>query len=281
MERAWAVMMFRSAVDAQARAGTSRNGMEYVSWGGGPRTLLFIQGGPGSDVPKGALARRMTQLLFKPYVAAGYAIFVVTRRRHMPVGCTVADMAEDYAQVITEMLGGKADLVVGESFGGMVAQYLAALHPECVGHLALVATGCRLSSWSDEIDARLVAALERGDKGSAAVIFGEYLLPGRRLRALRRALAPVLARRMVPSDDVLIETRADLVYDSRPVLPRIQAPVLLVCGDRDRFFPREIVAQTASLIPDCRVVWKKGKGHMRVASDRRIPHDVLAFLHPG
>lgn len=271
----------RKSAEAPTRSGSSRNDMEFVTWGDGPKTLLFIQGGPGSHVPKGAVVRRMTRHRFKPYLAAGYAVFLVTRRRHMAAGYTVADMAEDYARVIAEELGGTADLLIGESFGGMIAQYLAALHPDRVGHLALVATGSRLSPWSDEIDARLIAALERGDPRDAAVISGEYLLPRRWMRPLRRILAPVLTRMLNPIDDVLTETRADLTYDSRPVLPRIQAPTLLVCGDRDRFFPRAIVEETASLIPDCTVVWKKGKGHIATASSRRIPSDVLAFMGPG
>lgn len=274
-------MMLRTTLQTRALSGTTENGMEYVTWGDGPKTLLFIQGGPGSDVPKGRVALGMTKLMFKPYVAAGYTIFIVTRRRHMPFGYTVADMADDYFHLITENLGGKADLVVGESYGGMIAQYLAALHPQCLEHLALVATGSRLSSWSDEIDARLIAALEHGDMRGAAGIFSESLLPGRSMRALRRLLAPVLARRMVPTDDVLIETRADLTYDARPVLPTIQVPVLLVCGDRDRFFTREIVEETAALIPGCKLVWKAGKGHVGTASSRRIPYDVLAFVNRG
>ena len=36
-----------------ARSGTFGSGMEYLCWGSGPKTLLFIQGGPGSAVPRG------------------------------------------------------------------------------------------------------------------------------------------------------------------------------------------------------------------------------------
>jgi pimeloyl-ACP methyl ester carboxylesterase len=255
--------------------------MEYVAWGEGARTLLFIQGGPGSDVPKSALGRRLTRMMFKPYLTAGYSVLSSTRRRHMPDGYTVADMADDYARLVTEELGGKADLVVGESYGGMIAQYLAALHPDRIGQLALVATGSRLSQWSDEVDTRLISALERGDARDAAVVFGEYLLPAPWARMLRRALAPLLARRMHPLDDVLVETRADLTYDARPVLPRIRARTLLVCGDRDAFFPRGIIEETASLIPECRVVWKEGKGHVGTIASGHVAADVLAFVRPS
>jgi pimeloyl-ACP methyl ester carboxylesterase len=186
-------------------------------------------------------------------------------------------MADDHAQLITEVLGGRADLVVAESYGGMIAQYLAALHPHRLGHLALVAAGCRLSPWSDDLDDRLIAALEADDLRAAAAVFAEEMLPGESVRMLRRLLAPLLARRMTPVDDVLTETRADLTYDARPFLPRIQAPTLLVCGDRDRFFTRDIVDETAALIPECRLVWRKGKGHIGTVSNRRNAREVLAF----
>ena len=109
-----------STADREPRNGTFPNGMEYLSWGFGPKTLLFIQGGPGSTVPKGML-RGMFRRQFDPFLHAGYAVWVVTRRRGMPPEHTIADMADDYARLIAEEFGGRVDLVVAESFGGMVA----------------------------------------------------------------------------------------------------------------------------------------------------------------
>ncbi|MGH3587552.1 MAG: alpha/beta fold hydrolase, partial [Pseudonocardia sp.] len=74
---------------------------------------------------------------------------------------------------------------------------------------------------------------------------------------------------------------AELSFDSRPVLPRIASPVLLLCGDRDRFFPPEIVEETVRLIPDCTHIRYEGQGHMKVATSRRVAHDVLAFVNPS
>src|SRR5688500_8829457 len=97
--------------------------MEFARWGDGPRTLLFVPGGPGSSIPSGWTGR-MSRRWFAPFVEAGYVVWVVTRRRGMPRGHTVADMADDYAQAIRDDLGGRMDLLVGESYGGMIAQHL-------------------------------------------------------------------------------------------------------------------------------------------------------------
>ena len=39
------------------RNGVFRNGMEYVTWGRGAKSLLFVQGGPGSVCAPGDAAR--------------------------------------------------------------------------------------------------------------------------------------------------------------------------------------------------------------------------------
>lgn len=118
------------------RTGTSSSGMDYVVLGDGRRTLLSIPGGPGSDIPTGPLGR-LTERESRPYVDAGYAVWTVTRRRNMPPGHTVADMADDYADFIRGRLGGSVDVVLGTSYGGMIAMHLAAQHPGLVGSVVL------------------------------------------------------------------------------------------------------------------------------------------------
>ena len=118
--------------DREHRNGTFPNGMDYLSWGNGSKTLLFIQGGPGSTVPRGML-RRMFRRQFDAFLHAGYAVWVVTRRRGMPPEHSIPDMAEDYARLIAEEFRGRVDVVVAESFGGMIGQYLAARHPDSFG----------------------------------------------------------------------------------------------------------------------------------------------------
>lgn len=266
----------------EPRSGTFANGMEYLACGDGLKAMLFVPGGPGSELPTGVM-RRMFCRRFEPYHEAGYSVWFVTRRRNMPEGHSLADMADDYAEVISAELGGWVELVVGESMGGMIAQHLAATHADLFGRLALVITGCEESAWGKQLDARLADAIPRGDSTGVGEVFVEYLLPHERERWVRRLLGRPLGRRLLsgsgfPSGDLLVETRAEEAFDSRSVLPAIEVPVLMVCGDRDRFFPRSVVEETATLIPDCRVVWYAGKGHVRTALDRRVPRDVLAFV---
>ena len=114
--------------------------------------------------------------------------------------------------------------------------------------------------------------------------FAEYAIPGDRSRWVRRLMGPWLGRSLLsgknfPPGDLLVETEAELSFDARSVLPRIDAPVMLLCGDRDRFFPQALVDETVRLIPDCTLVRYEGQGHMKVATSRRVAHDVLAFVN--
>lgn len=264
------------------RNGTFANGMEFLTWGRGHKTLLFIQGGPGSAVPTGMM-RRMSRRWFEPFVEQGYAVWLVTRRRDMPAGHSVADMADDYADVISEELGGRVDLLVGESYGGMIAQYLAALHGDSVGQVAIVVAAAEVSEWGKEVDSRLADAITLGDSGGTGAAFTEYLLPGQRSEWIRRLVGPMMGRSLLsgkhyPPVDLLVEIEAEIAFDARPALPHIRVPVVLICGDRDRFFPPDVVDETARLVPDCTLVRYEGQGHVKVATSRRVPRDVLAFV---
>ncbi len=71
-------------------------------------------------------------------------------------------------------------------------------------------------------------------------------------------------------------------FDGREILPEISVLVLLVCGDRDRWFAKEVYEETARLIPGCTLKLYPGKDHLGALFDRRFPQDVLDFVrqHP-
>jgi pimeloyl-ACP methyl ester carboxylesterase len=71
---------------------------------------------------------------------------------------------------------------------------------------------------------------------------------------------------------------AEVDFDLGERLHEITVPTLVVGGDRDRCYPRELIEATAHGIPKARLVLYEGRGHSGVAADRRLPRDVLAFL---
>lgn len=264
------------------RTGTFTNGMEYVAVGDGPRRMLFIMGGPGSAVPSGREVTMMAGSV-APYVDDGYTVWGVTRRRGMPAGYSVGDMARDYAQVIESDLGGRVDAVVGEELGGMIGLHLAADHPDLLDRLALVRVAWSVTEWGRELDGRCGEALSAGRFADAGAAMLEEVVPGARWAWLRRILGPSVGRWLAGRDynlpDVLVETRAEQAFDGRDVLPRIDVPVVLVAGGKDRNFAEDAVEETARLIPDCTLVLYDGRNGIRTVTSRQVPRDVLSFLH--
>jgi pimeloyl-ACP methyl ester carboxylesterase len=111
------------------------------------------------------------------FVEAGYTISLVGHKPNLPHGCTLADMAEDYAGLIVEEFGGKVDLVVGDSGGGMISSCVAARHPELFAHIAMVVAGYTLDEAYKAADLESARLLNAGRRTDAAAVMVNSMFP--------------------------------------------------------------------------------------------------------
>lgn len=269
----------RRSAKPEVRTGSFSNGISYDAIGTGPRSVVFLPGGPGM-VPMAW--KRIARTLLEPLAAGGCTVWRLTRRRDMPAGHSLADMADDVATVIDEAFGGRVDAVVGLSMGGMIAQFLAARHPDAMGRVVLLSAAATPTAATFASTRREGEAWGHGRYTEAGAAMFEDVLPGDRLGVVRRLLGVPMGRMLAKSasrpDDVLVETAAVMDVDTRPVLPRITAPVLLIFGDKDTSFAPDIVEETARLIPACTLVRYSERGHGGAAWDERTPGHVLDFI---
>src|SRR5262245_7348011 len=93
---------------------TFRNGIPYLRFGAGPKTLLMLGGGPGNLLPTGLGASGFVRGM-KGF-SESYTVYLVTRKSGLPEGCTTRDMSDDYAEMIREHFHGHVDLVLGVSY---------------------------------------------------------------------------------------------------------------------------------------------------------------------
>ena len=262
---------------SETSTGVFANGMAYARAGNGPKIVLAIPGGPGNGAPTLRAVPALQKL-----VAEGYTCWVVTRRRGMPPGHTIADMADDYATLIADELGGRVDLLLGVSMGGMIGFYLAGRHPAAVGRMAAISAAAQTSDEGKAGDLAFARALADGRMGDACVALLGVVAP-HIPRPVARALAPVMAPFVVGdvhpgfASDVVIEAEAADAYDARDVLPSITIPVLLVGGDRDRYFPLAHYQETARLIPGAILRIHQGQGHLRAVVDGATAREVIEF----
>ena len=256
--------------------GYSKNGLPYTCMGSGSRNLVIFDGLDFNHRPPSGLQLRMATSSFK-LLAEDFTVHMVSRKPHLPEGYSIKDMADDYAVMIKDEFGGKVD-IMGISTGGIIAQHFAADYPDLVRRLVLAMTGYSLSEGGKELQRR-VGNLARQGKWRAAystLITGVY--PRGIKKHLFKSLMWLFGTVGAPPDpsDGLIEIEAEDKHNFKEQLSKIKMPTLVIGGEEDFFYP---IRETASGIPDAKLILYEGFGHNAMFNNRRqFNEDILTFL---
>lgn len=163
--------------------------------------------------------------------------------------------------------------IAGHSIGGRIAWTFAAMHPERVDRLVLVAPDGFASPWFEYGKAPAVPS---------ALGLMRYVLPKPLLRTnLKAAYANLeilddklldryydLIRAPGARQAMIDRMRQTVLVDPRPLLAGIRAPTLLLWGERDAMIPFANAADYLQALPDARVVSFPTAGH--------LPHEEAA-----
>ena len=189
-------------------------------------------------------------------------------RRIDPILYTLSDMADDAAALLRELELGSAH-VVGVSMGGMIAQTLAAEHPESVRSLVSIMSNTG-SRWRGQPAFGIYRFLLRRAPQQRDA-FVEYLV----------ALEGAIGSPGFPRDEQRVRLLAARSYDRghdpaasgrqlaaiiasgdrTRALARITAPTLVIHGTRDRMIRPSGGRATARAIPGARLMMVEGMGH--------------------
>jgi 3-oxoadipate enol-lactonase len=253
----------------------------YEVAGTGPRLLLIS--GTGGDL-------RAPPSVFDGPLAKTFEIAAYDQRglgqSSVPPGpYTMADYAHDAAGLL-DVLAWDDALVMGISFGGMVAQELAVSHPWRVRRLVLACTSSggkggasyplhELTDLPD--DDRIARHLELADTRYDAAWRAAHPDEWKALASLFRDRATVGADEPGRAEGAALQLEARSTHDTWDRLGQIDCPTF-VCGGRyDGIAPPANAENLASAIPGATLQLFDG-GHLFLLQDRAAWPAIMAFL---
>jgi pimeloyl-ACP methyl ester carboxylesterase len=262
------------------REGTLTGGLTYITFGEGPPLVVFPGLFPSNANPTG-FSLRFEMGWLSP-LARTFRVYRINRKVGLAPHTTMADLASHYATAIEDSFEG-AIPILGFSTGGSIAQQFAADHPDLVRRLVLAGTACRLGPVARDAQRREAQFAASGQyrrslAALAPTITGSAL--GQRLAGSAMWLAAPLGG-MGPywdPSDMIVTVEAEDAFDASDRLGEISAPTLVIGGERDASYSRELFAETTRGIPDARLFIYEGRGHGGTVTDRRFARDVTAFL---
>lgn len=261
--------------------GIFKDGIPYVKYGSGNKNLLVFSGGPGNTIPKGFMFKTFVKGL-KPFLEE-YTLCMVTRKSGLSENYTTKDMSDDYAEMIEQEFGGNVDLVIGISYGGIIAQHFAADHSDLFGHLVIAMAAHRMSEEGKHLDIKFAELLSQGKSGAAYRLIMNALYPEGIKRTLLKGLMWIIGlfirnpKNERFSNDVIIEAKAEVEPIPIETLKRINFSILIIAGDKDFYFPYDIIEEMADLIEENKVVFYIDKGH-NIIGDDRFAKDIFEFI---
>jgi 3-oxoadipate enol-lactonase len=151
--------------------------------------------------------------------------------------------------------------VCGLSLGGVVALECYAHDARRVLSLALADTFAYYPRGLETIGQRVRGIVELGIERFAASRAAGVLAPHAPWRKVDRVRKQMASIRL---DVYQASTRATWTGDYRPLLPKIDVPVLVLWGEHDHAIaPRKLSEEIASAVPDCRgLVIIQNAGHV-------------------
>lgn len=252
----------------------------YERAGSGPR-LLFISGS-GGDLR--TQPNVFASPLAKAFDLAAYDQRGLGRTDKPDVPYSMARYGDD-AAALMDHLGWEDALVVGVSFGGMVAQELVLRHPGRVTKVVLACTspgGAGGASYpfheiehlKGEDRARHMMPISdtRRDAAWAAANRDDYA------RFVALAAADPYADEPGHDAGARRQFEARAKHDTWDRLPEIACPVLIAAGRYDGIALPETQERMAARIPGAELQWFEG-GHLFMIQDRAAYRAMIDFLN--
>ena len=231
---------------------------DVLVFGSGAKPLLLLPGLSVSSVLTNAAAVAHAYQAFSD----PFTVYLPDRRKRLPAGYSVWDMAADTAAVMDALAIAAAD-VIGVSQGGMIAMCLALTAPERVAKLALCSTAAFVAPQADAVLGEWMRLASTGDAAALTASFYEKLFSPAVLRAFGLTESAAGLPPLTPEEQARFTALAGAAvgFDIRSRLGEIRCPALVLGAENDAVLTGEAVKETADLLGCERYLYPAPYGH--------------------
>lgn len=252
--------------------------MEYAQFGNGAKPLVVIPGLAIKSVMKSAASLQVQYKMF----AEGYTLYFFDRRKNVEPGYSLEEMARD--QVLAMQALGLNDVALyGVSQGGMVAQHIAANHPELVNKLVLGCSTSKPEPQQLEVIGNWARLARAHDREALVDAFIRDCFSVKFVERYRRALL-MMYRDVTPEDMdrfAIFARECDNV-DTGDMLASIKCPVLVLAASDDRVVlpvaSEKIINKLKAAGIPCEFQMFEGYGHAAFDELKEYKDRILQFL---
>lgn len=250
--------------------------MDVISFGVGEQPLVFI---PGLSLQKVKSYRWIRALMYRK-LGKHYRVYVFERKKVIPKGYTIHDMARDVARGM-QILGIESANVLGISQGGMIAQYLAIEYPKKVKKLVLTVTLSRLNELVCKVVGNWIRLSEKNAYEAIMMDMMEKVYSERFVH-IYKGFYPFFTKVGKHKDLSRFTNMARACYSCSTYdkLEKIQCPVLVIGGKKDRILTGEASEEIARKL-NCEIYMYEDLGHSVYEEARDFQKRVIRFFRKG
>jgi pimeloyl-ACP methyl ester carboxylesterase len=250
-------------------------GEPYLRVGAG-RPLVYLIGFTTKHANPTGFGRWLTLSIARPFVKAGFEVYLTGRAPHLPPTTTFADLAASLADGLGEHFNEPVD-VIGHSTGGSLVLQLVADRPEVVRRAVVASAAYKLGPTGKQAQLDLLRGLAKNGRFRSdhlAVGFTQNRIMQRLISIPMRLTSLV---KVANPADPIATLRAEDGFDVYDRLPDISTETLVICGARDYFWTPEMFAETAHRMPRGKLIMYPKRGH-NIVTSKQFVADVVSFL---
>ena len=242
------------------------------------RRVIFFVHGAGGDVDAWDFVR-------SPFLEKGFASISMDLRGHGYSGHPRSAKSYEIKNLVSDIVAildrEKIDkiILIGHSYGAIVAAHFALEHPERLDKLIIISGAYGAPNY---LQSKLLKALANGIINTLAFIspkpFRPWHSPYPKGKFHKDYEGFGLARTIFYNSwgSYLLTSKQSLNLDIQHKLSKIKAPTLLIVGTKDSIFPHSVSRQIQQEIPNSRLEVIEGANHVIILNH---PEETVRLIY--